>query len=218
MASLEQAPTAPTSRRGLLAVASSGLLAAWQLANGATTSEAKKKRNRKRKQKSNRKKNDRTVTRVDAVCAELTDDGSIGMGEGRLLAQTFTALNSGQLVRAELLIDTGSNGLGDLTLQLRDANASGLPTDDVLAETFVASSDVPAGRSTVSFSFPNPPAVAARREYALVLSQRGPRSVVWQGQRGDTCDGQASRREPGAERFEVLFDGTDFIFTTLVRS
>ncbi len=207
-----------TSRRGLLATATAGLFAVRQLADGAITSEAKKKRNRKKKGKNKRNKNDRTETRVDAICPELTDDGSLGLGEGRFLAQTFTALNSGRLVRAELLIDTLPDGPGDLTLQLRHSNASGVPTDDVLAETLVASSDVPAEASTVSFAFPNPPAVAASQEYALVLSQRGPRSVVWKGQSGDTCDGQASRREPGAERFEVLSDGNDFIFTTSVRS
>jgi hypothetical protein len=209
-----------TSRRGLLAAATAGLLAARQLADGWTTSEAKKKRNRKRRRKNKRNKNDRTETRVDAICPGPTDSLGAGLDDESFLAQTFTALNSGRLVRADVLIFADATGSADLTLQVRDINASGAPTDEVLADATVNTSDVPFGDSTVDFTFTNPPLVAANREYALVLSKRGSRIFSWKGHADDTCDGQPFRSRPNTEPFESIGNATglDFIFTTSVRS
>jgi hypothetical protein len=208
-----------SSRRGLLAAATSGLLTARQLAEGSNDAAAKKKGKRKKKRKSNRRKKERTEIRVDAVCPGPTDNAGLGLLQDEKLAQTFTALNSGRLVRAELLVFVSAIGSTDLTLQLRDIDASGVPTDEVLAETTVASSDLPTGESVVNFSFADSPAVAANREYALVLSMRGASGSVWMAHRGNSCDGRAFRSNSNGEPFaQPPPDDLDLIFTTLVTS
>jgi hypothetical protein len=93
-----------------------------------------------------------------------------------------------------------------------------VPTDNVLGESVLLTSDVPTGENTIVFSFANAPSVAASREYALVLSQRGPRSVSWKGHRGNRCDGRALLSEPSGAPFEAPIDELDLIFTTVVRS
>jgi hypothetical protein len=201
------------SRRGILAGLGGGLLAARQLADGGTDSKAKKNGKRKKKRKNKRKKND---VRVDAICPGPTDNTGFGLNEGALFAQTFTTLSTGRLVLAEVLIEPLATGSADLTLQLRDVDASGVPTNNVLAEASLDVSNVPAGVSTVFFAFADPPSVAATREYALVLSQVGPRSVSWKGHFGDACAGRAFRSEPSSEPFEVPVDELDLIFTTIV--
>lgn len=203
------------SRRSLLAGLTGGLLAASPVDFGDT--EAKKKGKRK-KRKNNRKKNGISEVRVDAVCIGPTDNSGFILNEGSRYAQTFTALSTGRLVLAEVLIEPVSTGSADLTLQLRDINGSGVPANEVLAETSVDISTVPAGESTVFFSFADPPPVVANREYALVLARTGPRDVSWKGHRGDTCDGRMFRSEPSTEPFEVPIDELDLIFTTIVSS
>jgi hypothetical protein len=134
---LTRSLTAATPRRSLLAASTAGLLA------GGIESEAKKKRNRKRKQKNNRKK-ESGETRADAICPGPTDNVGVALNVGgNRAAQTFTALTSGRLVQAELLIAATGTESADLILQLRDIDADGVPTAEVLAETSVASSDVP---------------------------------------------------------------------------
>jgi hypothetical protein len=214
---LTRSLTAATPRRGLLAGLTGGLLAARSQAIAVNDAEAKKKGKRRKKSK-NKNKKDRTETRVDATCPGPADNAGLGLLDGESLAQTLTALKSGRLIRAELLILAGETGSADLTLQLRDINASGVPTDDVLAETTVLTADVPSGgESTVVFAFAVPPAVAANREYALVLSSRGSRADVWRGRRGDGCDGRAFRRNSGSEVFESPSPSDlDLVFTTVV--
>jgi hypothetical protein len=206
-----------TSRRGLLAAASGGLLAAGPLAP-AGESEAKKKRHRPRRGQKNRKTNDNTTVQVDAICPGPTDNSGFALNEGALFAQTFTALSSGRLALAELLIEPVASGSAALTLQLREVDAAGGPSDTVLAEASLDISGVPAGLSTVFFSFADRAAVSANRDYALVLSKTGSRTVSWKAHRGDTCGGRFFRSEPNTEPFEVPIDEIDAIFTTIVSS
>lgn len=211
--------TTSVARRGVLGAIAGGLLAARLLAGSGADSEAKKKRRRKRKGRKHRKRIDSTEERVDAFCPGPSDNtGLFPFDNDALMAQTFTAFRSGRLVRAELLIFADSTGSADLTLQLRDINASGVPTSKVLGETTVISSDVPSGENTIVFSFADPPSVSADREYALVLSARGPRSVSWKGHRDDSCDGRAFLSEPSGTPFEPQVDDLDVIFTTFVQS
>lgn len=219
-----------TSRRGLLALAGGLLAASLGLAESEAAKKAKNKKKRKRRK--NRKDTPEPTpqptpeptpepspeTRVDAECPGPTDNSGLSVDDGDRVAQTFTALTTGRLVGAELLIFASSTGSADLTLQLRDIDASGVPTNVVLGEASLLSSAVPAGETTVAFSFLETPSVAASREYALVLSKRGPRIVSWKGHRTSACDGRAFERESGAGAFDPQVADLDLIFSTLVRA
>jgi hypothetical protein len=213
-------PVTFTSRRGLLAAATAGLLAARQLAIGGAEGEAKKKRSRKRKRKNNRKKNDRTTIQTDAICPVGAGvNGGLASTDGNnRFAQTFTALKSGELVRAELLIFQFSSEFGDFILQVGTVDAFGVPTNEVLASTSVAGAGVPSGESTIAFAFARPATVAAGEQYALILTRPGSNGLRWQGHFGDTCGGRAFVSNDQTAPFEPLDVDNDFIFTTFVRS
>lgn len=209
--------SAVASRRGALAGLAGALLTAGEVRLGESDAEAKK--NRKRKQrKYNRNKKPSNPVRVDAICPGPTDGGGFFLTEGSLFAQTYTALSSGRLEIAELFIEVNSTGSADLTLQLRDVDGSGAPSDEVLAETSLDVSDVPLGQFSIYFAFADSPPIEANQEYALVLSRSGSRSVSWKSHRGDTCAGRMFRRDAGSAQFEVPIDDLDLILTTIISS
>jgi hypothetical protein len=214
-----EALTAATSRRGVLTTLGGGLLAAGPLTLTGV-SEAKKKRNHKGRRKNHRKRNDRTETRVDAICPAGPDDngGLSSLDGNNRFAQAFTALTSGPLIRAELLIFQVSGEFGDFILQIGTVDAFGVPTNDVLASTSVAGTGVPAGESTIAFSFANPAIVSAGEQYALILTRPGSDGLHWQGHFGDTCGGRSFFSNDQTAPFEPNDVDDDFIFATFVQS
>jgi hypothetical protein len=84
--------------------------------------------------------------------------------------QTFTAQNTGALTRAQLLVDK-SGSAGDHVVTINAVDASGFPTDTVLASTAVPDGSVPSGQSTLTADFAAPAVVTAGQEYALTISR-----------------------------------------------
>jgi hypothetical protein len=216
LAALTRFFSVAASRRGMLAGLTGGLLATGVISLDEDDAEARKKDKRRKKRKN---KNTKPKAKVDAFCAGLTGSSgmSIGSPEARL-AQTFTALRSGQLVRAEVQISELSDVSGDFLLHVAAVDDSGVPTNELLASAMVADQDVPDGTSTVAFVFSNPATVEAGTQYALILTRPGAESLLWVGDRGNPCGGRTFDSNSQTVPFEPFAADIDVIFTTFVRS
>jgi hypothetical protein len=152
---------------------------------------AKNKNKKKRKKRRRRRKKAQAgpATKADAACT-AAGNGSSANGNARY-AQTFTALTSGPLVRAEMRIGKAEGTVGDYILRLSAVHASGVPTNTVLATALVPNNAVPVGVGMVSFTFPTPYSVVAGVRYALVVTRPGATSLQVSGKHTDTCAGGA---------------------------
>jgi len=211
--SLGEAPT----RRGLL-----GGISATALVLAATRlpieAEAKKhKKHKKKKHKKQPATPQAPTIKSDAVCPGPTNDAYAIGGVDWRLAQTFTALTSGSLIKAELLLSEPAGSLGDYVLRIAPADGAGIPTNIILAETVVPDINVPNGKSTVSFTFANPASVVAGNSYALVLTRSGSDKLVWLGHIGNSCTGTTYFSESQFGQF-VAVGNIDLIFETFVSS
>lgn len=202
------------SRRGIVAALSGGLLTSlpFALASGG----AKGKKKRKRRKKNRKGKQNGPSTRADATCPGPPDEAFIVNG-GTRLAQTFTVSAGGTLVKAELAINKEAQSSGDYLLSLSPVDNSGVPTNDVLAVALVQDATVPAGESTVGFTFDDPVDVAAGDQLALVVTRLDGGVLTWVSRAGDACAGRGFVSPPPLTAFEFL-PGVDFIFTAFVRS
>jgi hypothetical protein len=210
-----------SSRRSLLTVLSSGLLAALPLTFAFEEAGAKKNGKRKRRGKKKRKNNQPPplppgpVARADATCPGPRES-ALSFGDTVRLAQTFTAIASGPLGSAQLGIAKSAGSRGEYLLRLSPVDTEGIPTSDVLAAALVENASVPDGESTVTFTFPNPAAVSAGTTYALILTRSGPNNITWLS-RGNDCIGQAFGSEDQSAPF-ALINELDFIYTVFVSS
>ena len=218
--------TTAATRRGLLAAVSGGLLAPGSFGFGVDEVDAKRhgKRRRKRKKRKNSRQNPsfpptNPTTRVDATCADAGLSVLSIANENSRLAQTFTALASGPLVRANLVIAKPGDADDDFVLRLSPVGQSGevvTPTNDVLAEALVSGASVSNQASTVTFAFATPFVVVAGATYALVLTRRGGSAFAWLEHDGNPCAGAAFM---GPNQTGSFIDiGVDFVFTTFVAS
>jgi hypothetical protein len=132
------------------------------------------------------------------------------------LAQTFTALSSGVLVRAELPLIKLLGTDGEYILRLSSVDDSGIPTNEVLAASAVSNLSVPDGPSIVSFAFASPPLVVADVEYALVLTRPGSTHLQWEGDFDVSCPGGAFVSTDQTAPFVAPGTRVDLLFTTLV--
>jgi hypothetical protein len=153
----------------------------------------------------------------DATCPSEGTQVFIAGGRARM-AQTFTALASGQLVSAQLDIDHDASTVGDYILRLSPVDGDGVPTNDVLAATVAPSGRVPGGISSVAFTFPTPFAVMAGTKYALVLARPGQENFSWIKRGGDVCLGQGFGSESATAPFKLLPGGVDLTYTMSVSS
>lgn len=219
--------TAAATRRALLAIVSGGLLLPYLPGMGSAASEARQrgKHHRKRRPKQKRKQRNTgaqvppppslpvPVARVDAKCVGSGDFDFGGIENGRL-AQTFTAIASGALVRAELTVAKNEDALDEWILRLSPVDDAGVPSNRVLAETTIPDASVPIGRATVTFAFAKPFSVVAGTTYALVLT-RG-EFFSWTVRNGILCPGLSFTSSTQTGPFFVA--DNQFIFTTFVAS
>jgi hypothetical protein len=92
-------------------------------------------------------------------------------------AETFTALNTGSLVRGETEI--GKNGAaGDFVMQILATDGSGDPTNNVLASTTIPDASVPIGNSRIAGVFATPANVVAGQRYAFMITRPGAEFTV----------------------------------------
>lgn len=206
-----------SSRRSTLAALGSVLLAAAPLSRFSSRSDAKgsgRKRKRRDKRRKRKARTQPAVVRADARCVGNSDI-DFGVIENGREAQTFTALSSGALVKAELTIAKDENALDDWILRVSPVDSAGFPTSNILAETFVPDTSVPLGASAaVTFEFAKPATVTVGVTYALVLT-RG-EFFRWAGRDGNPCEGQGFASSNQVAPFDRI--SVDHVFTTFVAS
>jgi hypothetical protein len=200
------------------------LAGAWVRARDGTAAKNNGRRKNKRKQARRKKRRQRIapppsgpITRVDATCPINTGSFLITTGDQRI-AQTFTTVRGGPFVRADLEIFKKIGSIGDYILRLSTVDASGVPTNEVLAASVVPNNRVPDLFTAITFSFANPATVVANTQYALVLTRPGSDQLESIGSSGDPCAGRtfisSSQTAPFAEDTTTF----DMTFTTFVVS
>lgn len=210
-----QSTRAGASRRSMLQGFAAGALAAVPLARALDETEARKNRKKSRRKKKRKNQQPNLQVRTDITCPGPQDDAFIVGGQA-LLAQSFTAGQSGALVRVDLTLDHGAASAGDFFLRLAPL-VDAFPGAGVLASTQVSASAVPNGVSAVPFTFVSPAQVQAGASYALVLSRDGQDSYTWTSRLGEACGGRGFIANNSGEPFKSL-NQTDFIFTTFVEA
>lgn len=103
--------------------------------------------------------------------------------DGPAAAQTFTAINSGALTSVQIQMYKQCETVGDVRIQIATVDESGLPTNNILAETTLPASAVvtetfPGVGDLVTVQFSDPARVEAGKQYAFVFSLESP---------SDTC-------------------------------
>jgi hypothetical protein len=107
------------------------------------------------------------------------------------LAETFTALQTGGVTRAQFSIYKQSGSTGDYALDVRTLDGSGLPTENVLASTAISDGSVPNGQSIISGMFSAPASIVAGQRYALAVSRPGGSQIAIEVNQTNPCsDGQ----------------------------
>jgi hypothetical protein len=123
----------------------------------------------------------------DASCPGPANNSVAFDGEDRL-AQTFTALNSGVLSRAQMeTVKIGSPG--NWVMSINAVDGSGRPTNTVLASTTILDATVPSGDTTLAAEFVPPAIVAAGQQYALVITRPASDSVAMRYRDDNPCPG-----------------------------
>jgi hypothetical protein len=213
---VESAIEAPDRRRFLRRLAGTAGLA-FPLLSLRDDVEAGKRQQKKRRKK--KRKNQRPDPQVlpDATCPSPQTNGSL-LPDGRVVAQSFTAGQSGLLVRADLEIQNINDVPVPGTLFLRLAPlVDAFPGAGVLASAQVAASSVAPGSNVITFTFTAPASVQAGTSYALILSHDRSGGIAWSNRAGTACDGRSFVAFGGGAPFEVDED-FDHIFTTFVQS
>jgi hypothetical protein len=194
-----------------------GALASSPLALLVNDIDARKKGKKlRRKKRKNNKQQPAPQVRADATCPGPPTNGTILSSHG-VLAQSFTASQTGLLVRADLQVELVEPfSTGSLFLRLAPL-LDAFPEPVSLASARVAASSVATGRSVVTFTFANPAAVNAGVPHALVLSSDGDGRIAWSNRTSSACDGRSFRPESSAEPPQVD-EEFDLLFTTFVQS
>jgi hypothetical protein len=179
--------------------------------------EARKKRKKSRRKKKQKNQQPSPQVRADATCPGPETNGFPLQPQG-VLAQSYTAGQTGVLVRADLRLAHSEtfSATGNLFLRLAPL-VDAFPGPNALASAQVAASSVAFGASVITFTFADPAPVKAGKSYALVLSRDGEGSISWTTRDGTTCDGRSFFSADSAEPLEPKND-FDFIFTTFVQS
>jgi hypothetical protein len=117
---------------------------------------------------------------LTGVCYAPANAVGTRPADGRL-AETFVASTSGKLSRVQLDLYKPDNTTGDYLVHLLAVNASGTPTNKVLAKTTIRDGAVPFGMSvTVSAVFRKHKTVTlkAGKRYAVAISRPGPDGIL----------------------------------------
>ncbi|MFZ5644908.1 MAG: hypothetical protein ACOY46_15085 [Bacillota bacterium] len=132
-------------------------------------------------------------------------------------AQTFTAGRTGLLDRVELYLHGPADT--DATVTIRTVDASGQPTDTILATATILHSDVPDGDHLISVSFDSPAPVAAGTQYAIYRTPLVSSGWSWnQPVSNDTySDGQAWADRRADLGFWESYAAYDLPFRTYVQ-
>jgi hypothetical protein len=157
---------------------------------------------------------------LDANCPGPSDDTDThgdGINPARV-GQTFTALNTGALVRIEIEVNKAAVASSDWVVQIVATDGAGVPTNTVLASGSVPDSSVPSGQSRLAAEI-NPGAVVeAGQRYAFVLARPGGGSFGVRERTGNPCPVQEFESPSQTGAWAPAGDAPmeDIVFATFV--
>ena len=152
----------------------------------------------------------------DANCPGPRTSGHATSPDGRF-AQTFTPSISGTLTSAQVDV-TKNAGSADWIMQVVAVNASGVPTNTVLAQATVPDASVPMEDSVlITATFATPAPVLAGQSYALVLTRPGSGAGTLQvgGRPGDLCAGDLFSSNTQSGPFDSV-GSFDMVFAVFI--
>ena len=151
---------------------------------------------------------------LDANCPGTPDDGTTMSGDARV-AQTFVALHTGAVVRAQMALDKTTSGSA-FRMQILDTDSSGIPVNGVLGSATIPDSSVPSGNTTLSGTFSTPANVVAGHLYALVISR--PEDWFLNDRHNDPCTGREIYSPGQTSPFEIPMGPVqyDFVYSVFV--
>jgi Ca2+-binding RTX toxin-like protein len=154
--------------------------------------------------------------RPDASCQGETRPNAAAIVSGSVVfAQTFTAQNTGRLTSVEVLVEDFLD-IGNLVVEIRTVDASGAPTQSVLASTSIPASQIGPDPETVRVSFDPGAEVVDGEQYALVLRATEGGRFGWWGSTTNPCpNGQAYESLDGGQSFAAIL-GVDWFFSAFV--
>jgi hypothetical protein len=150
---------------------------------------------------------------LDANCPGPPDDGTT-LDPNERFGQTFTAVHTGTVVRAEVAIDHDPGG--PFTMQILDTDASGVPVNGVLGSATVPDASIPNGDTTLAGTFSTPASVVAGHLYALVVSRTDEWSIT--DRHGNPCAGLEAGSPDQTSPFELPEPDSpyDFVYSVFV--
>jgi hypothetical protein len=170
--------------------------------------------------KHHNKKHPAPMATPDANCSATNFPFDSSVAADQRSAQTFTAINSGELTSAQMRVNKDAGSIGDYLLEVRTVDASGAPTSTILASTPIPNSTVPDGFSTITGDFGSPATVVAGQQYALDVGRPGSTDdlVVDAGGGNPPCLGKGYEAPTSAGPFteDTAFGGLDYFFATFV--
>jgi hypothetical protein len=150
----------------------------------------------------------------DASCM-LPTGSTLTPNNGNLeVAQTFTALHTGNLATAQATLTNVSGSTLPWLLQIAATDGSGLP-GSALASVSVPNTLAASAEGIVSGTFGSPAHVTAGTLYALIISRPGAGIYGVSDGGGDPCPGQAYYQNTVGGPF-VVYPFVDFAFATTV--
>ncbi len=219
---------AAASRRGVLAGLTGGLLATGLVSLPNDDADAKRKgkgRNKRNKNKNNgnnrnknKNKNKKAKTRLDANCSGAGEEEAAHTAGEVRVAQTFTAIRSGELVKATIPVTSELDTETNFVLQVSPLDSEGVPTDEVLAEATDRIGRAPAAVDVLEFNFADPSSLEAGVDYALVLSRPTGFEFIWRADLDNLCGGRVFVSRNREEPFQEFSGVVDLLFETFVRS
>jgi hypothetical protein len=151
---------------------------------------------------------------LDANCPGPSDDGT-DLEPNARFAQTFTALHTGTVVRAQVALNKDGTD-GDFTAQILNTDASGVPVNGVLGSGTVPGSSLPTGATTLDATFSAPAPVTAGHQYALVIT----RPELWDitDRHANPCQGEEFFALDATSPFEPNLEPSqyDFVYSVFV--
>jgi hypothetical protein len=151
---------------------------------------------------------------LDANCPGPSSS-SVSFGTDSRRAQTFTALHTGIVIRAETEITKGQDG-NNFQLQILATNALGTPLNGILGAATIPNASVPLGPSTLSGTFQTPASVVAGQQYALVVTRPGDDGFTLRDRIGNPCPGQEFASNTSIDAFNPDDPAYDFVYQVFV--
>lgn len=154
---------------------------------------------------------------ADARCPGPPNDDSFTASSNYRFGQTFTARQTGKLVRAEVLANKNTAENADWIVQIVDADVEGRPSETVLAEARIANATLADGQVMLRAAFATPPTVTVNREYAVVLAWGGAENFDFPLLTGNPCGGRLhAQDQSGSAPYNSMGSPYDLVYTTFV--